>query len=147
MEYGEVLEKLAPCGLDCSRCVGFREGEIKELSSRMLELLGNYQRMAAVMQKYNPAFAAYKDFGEILKTFAGASCSGCRGINNTCPTPCIVKTCHKERTVDFCFQCADFPCAQQDKIPIGERWLKINQRLQKVGAIEYYEEQNRLPRY
>ncbi|MDD3268764.1 MAG: DUF3795 domain-containing protein [Syntrophomonadaceae bacterium] len=147
MEYGGVLEKLAPCGLDCSRCVGFQEGEIKKLSTRLIELLENYQRVAAIMQKFNPAFASYKGFEDILQTFAQASCTGCRSINNSCPTPCIVKTCHKEKAVDFCFQCPDFPCDKQAQIPIGERWLQINQRLQEIGAVEYYQEQNRLPRY
>ncbi|MEN6326571.1 MAG: DUF3795 domain-containing protein [Syntrophomonas sp.] len=147
MEYGEVLKRMAPCGLDCGRCIGYQGGEIQELSARLLKLLGNYQRVATIMQKFNPAFAAYKDFEEILKTFAQASCSGCRTANNSCPTPCAVKTCHKEKAVEFCFQCGDFPCDQQDKIPVGERWLKMNQRLQEIGVVKYYEEQSKLPRY
>jgi hypothetical protein len=28
MQYERVLLKLAPCGLDCSRCAGYRDGEI-----------------------------------------------------------------------------------------------------------------------
>ncbi|MEN6351448.1 MAG: DUF3795 domain-containing protein [Syntrophomonas sp.] len=147
MEYHEILSKLSPCGLDCSRCAGFKGGPISRLSSGLLEQLGNYRIMAAIMQNFEPAFASYEQFEGILKTFAAASCEGCRGEESLCPVSCRVKSCHKDKKVDFCFQCSDFPCDGQAEIPIGERWLKINQRMKEIGVEMYYEEQVQKPRY
>ena len=51
MDVAEARSRLAPCGLDCSRCADYEQGEIKEHSSRLLELLGNYQRLSMPMIK------------------------------------------------------------------------------------------------
>ena len=42
MDYSDVKSRLAPCGLDCSRCADYIHGEIKEVSTRLVDLLGNY---------------------------------------------------------------------------------------------------------
>jgi hypothetical protein len=46
MNYDDVLKHLSPCGLDCTRCVDYRDGRIKELSLTLRELLGDYDRVA-----------------------------------------------------------------------------------------------------
>jgi hypothetical protein len=147
MEYEQVLASLAPCGLDCSRCAGFKDGGIARLSRELLDQLGNYQRVAAIRAKFDPLYASYDKFEAILKELAAASCGGCRGENNLCGVPCRAKDCHREKAVDFCFQCGEFPCDQQNAIPIGERWLKMNQRMKEIGVEPFYEEQSKLPRY
>lgn len=42
-------------------------------------------------------------------------CPGCRSVKGLCPVlgePCATYVCAQEKKVDFCFQCADFPCAK-----------------------------------
>ncbi|RYD05937.1 hypothetical protein N752_06745 [Desulforamulus aquiferis] len=80
MNYNDILKHLAPCGLDCNRCAGFEGGEIKELSTRLLELLGNYDRLAKIMSTKTPAFSNFTEFKEILDSFSKGSCGGCRPI-------------------------------------------------------------------
>lgn len=46
MEKGEVIGKLSVCGLDCSRCADYENGEIRSLSSKLSELLNGYERVA-----------------------------------------------------------------------------------------------------
>lgn len=147
MEYKEVLSRLAPCGLDCSRCADYKEGEIKLLSENLLECLGNYKRLARLKADQKNEFSAYPQFEAILNSFSNASCSGCRGEDVQCPINCKAKTCHKEMAVDFCFQCVEYPCDDQSKILIGDRWKEMNDRMKAVGVVRFYYEQDKLPRY
>ena len=147
MDYSKVVKKIAPCGIDCSRCADYQDGEIKELSIKLLELLKGYERVAKVKSKINPAFEKYDKFKEVLEIFADASCGSCRSDNDKCPIDCHAKTCHKDKKVDFCFQCNEFPCSEQKDERIRERWMGKNNRMKEIGVIEYYIEQSKAPRY
>ena len=147
MEYKEAVRRLAPCGLDCSRCADYAGGEIQGLSIRLSELLNGYLRVAGVREGINPVYAGYPQFEEMLKSFAQAACSGCRGDNVLCPIECVAGQCTREKGVDFCFQCEEFPCSKKIDIQIRERWLKFNQRMKEIGAEEFCLEQSRFPRY
>lgn len=142
-----MLQHLAPCGLDCVRCAGYGHGEIKRLSGQLVELPGNYPRIAKIREETEPAFARYDHFAYILNRFANASCSSCRRDNVECFLTCPAKTCHRERGVDFCFQCRDYPCDKEFSHGFKERWRKMNDRMAEVGPVEFYHEQVKKPRY
>ena len=142
------LKHLSPCGLDCQRCADYEHGEIKQLSSRLAQLLGNYRPVAKMKTAKEPVFDGYSQFVEILTSFSNGSCSGCRGENVQCPiTTCSAQTCHKEKNVDYCFQCNEYPCEKQFTGRLRERWRYINDRMREIGLVEYYAEQIKLPRY
>lgn len=149
MDYERALRCISPCGMDCSRCADYENGEIKRLSLRLLELLGNYKPLAKMKANAKPFFNNYPEFHEILNAFAKASCSGCRGENVTCPIDCLAKECvkDKEKGIDFCNQCSDYPCEKQFKGRLGERFKELNDRIKEIGLVEFYEEQAKLPRY
>lgn len=148
MDYTSVLKHLAPCGLDCARCADYEHGEIKSLSAKLSQALGNnYARVAQMKSDNKEAFKNYAHFEEILSAFLQASCSGCRGDNVLCPIECTAKTCARERNIDFCFQCADYPCEVQFSGRLRERWIKINNRMKEIGVVDYYFEQLKSPRY
>ncbi len=147
MEYKEVVGRIAPCGLDCSRCADYAGGEIPKLSLRLGELLNGYLRVAKIKEEINPIFTGYPQFEEVLKSFAQAACSGCRGNNVLCPIECAAGECSKEKGVDFCFQCEEFPCSKKIAPQIQARWLKFNLRMKEIGVEEFYREQSRFPRY
>jgi len=113
MQYNDILKHLAPCGLDCARCAGYENGEIKQLSLRLIKLLSGYGRLAKIRANTDPTFAGYPQFKEILFLLSQGSCDGCRSDNSRCPMTCEAKTCHKEKKVDFCFQCDEYPCVKQ----------------------------------
>lgn len=147
MEYQEVLRHLAPCGLDCNRCAGFKGGEIKALSLRLTELLGGYDRLANMQADKIPAFSGYSQFKDVLAVFSQGTCGGCREADCSCPVNCIVKTCHKEKGVDFCFQCQEYPCSKQEHPLLRQRWQQKNDRMKEIGVVQFFEEQNKMPRY
>ncbi|MFZ5633410.1 MAG: DUF3795 domain-containing protein [Bacillota bacterium] len=147
MNYEDVLKHLAPCGLDCNRCADYENGEIKQLSLKLLQLLGNYRRVAKMKSEQKPEFNNYQQFEEMLASFSRASCSGCRGDNVLCFIVCQAKTCHREKGVDFCFQCDEYPCEKQFTGALRERWIQRNNRMKEIGAVQFYYEQLELPRY
>lgn len=147
MEYKEAVKRLSPCGLDCSRCADYAGGEILELSSRLVELLSGYLRVAKVKECQKPVFAGYPQFEEVLMTFSQAACSGCRGDNVLCPFECIACACSQEKGVDFCFQCGEFPCSKEIDPLIRERWLNFNRQMKEIGVVKFYQERSILPRY
>jgi len=49
--------------------------------------------------------------------------------------------------VDFCFQCREYPCDGQFEDRLRDWWRTINDRMKEIGAVAYYDEQSKLPRY
>ncbi len=147
MKYEEIMRRLAPCGLDCSRCLDYEDGEIGRLASRLLELLGNYERLALLKADAESSFKHYPEFRTLLARISEAACGGCRSDHAHSPVQCCVRACHREKGVDFCFQCKVYPCEKGLRGLIGERWKKMNDRMQEIGLEAYYDEQARQPRY
>lgn len=147
MEYEDAVMRIAPCGLDCSRCADKNGGEIQKTCITLSKLLEGYHRVARIREASNPALAYYPQFGEILKSFGTAACSGCRGDSNLCPIDCIAGECTKENGVDFCFQCEKFPCGKIADPRIHDRWLANNLRMKEIGAEAFCDEQSKRPRY
>jgi len=147
VDYREILDHLAPCGLNWFKCVAYAEGEIRLHSTRLKELLGSFDRYAERFSTFIPAFKNYRAFKEILSVLAQGDCKGCRSGEGKYPN-CVVLTCHREKKVDFCFQCREFPC---DKVNfdqnLKERWIRMNERMRRGGVETYYEETKDLPRY
>ena len=143
----EQIEGLAPCGLDCHRCVMYADGVIKRSASDLAAALEGFENMAPRVAARAPALANYQQFVEVLALFAGASCTGCRNGGATFPF-CAARTCFKEQGVDYCFQCSEYPCERNDYPEnFAERWRANNDRMREVGVEQYYRESLLLPRY
>lgn len=146
-EYGEILKTLAPCGLNCRKCIACNEGEIKTVSLKLQELLGSFDRYAERFSAFLPVFKNYPAFKELLAYFTEADCAGCRA--GSCKYPnCGVRDCHKQKSVDFCFQCDEFPCEKSNFDPdLKRRWIQMNNRMKDVSIESYFQENRNLPRY
>jgi len=145
-----ILEKLGPCGLNCSKCFAFSSGSIKKLSTDLNEKLGNFdiyaQRFAELLNE--PVFKKYPDFKEILVYFSTVQCKGCRNDECKLFTACNVKQCSRDHYVDFCFQCNEFPCKKHGfDEHLEKRWITINNRMKETGVEKYYEVIKDKPRY
>jgi len=147
MENSEIITKLSVCGLDCARCADYENGEIKMMSSKLFEMLSGYERIAELKSLNDPLFKEYPQFVQSLNRFGQGACGGCRSDNLKCPIDCHAKTCYREHSIDFCFECKEFPCDNQFEGKTRERWIYRNNRMKEIGAENYYLEQRKLPRY
>jgi len=147
MNDKEILEVLAPCGLNCTKCMAFARGDIKKNAGELKRLLGSFDNYALRFSRFAPVFENYPSFKKLLDYFAQAGCKGCR--NGDCVYPnCGVASCYKQKGVDFCFQCDEFPCEKTNFDPnLKERWIKMNRRMKEKGGEAYFDEVKDLPRY
>ena len=150
MNLNQIKNRLAPCGLSCEKCFAFTEGPIKNHSTELKKYLGNFdiyaQRFTIIVGEF--AFAKYLEFKELLHYFANVNCPGCRKTDCQLYKGCNVKKCYKEKKVDFCFQCSEFPCNNTGfDQHLYERWVKINSKMKEIGVEDYYNETKGIPRY
>ncbi|HEX2965804.1 MAG TPA: DUF3795 domain-containing protein, partial [Syntrophorhabdaceae bacterium] len=104
MDYDEIVKVLAPCGLNCAKCMAYADGDIKKNADELKKLLGAFDTYAKRFSSFNPVFEDYPSFKKVLNHFTQASCKGCRSGDCVYPN-CGVASCHKKKGVDFCFQC------------------------------------------
>lgn len=150
MDYNTIKNRLAPCGLHCGKCFAFADGEIKAASQKLQQALGNFevyaQRFVDVIDE--PIFKKYPDFKVLLSYFSSVECNGCRNEKCKIFSECKVRECHESKSVDFCFQCLDFPCSHTGfDEHLHKRSVDINIRMKEIGVEKYYEEIKDIPRY
>lgn len=146
-DYELVVSRLAPCGIDCERCVMAAEGRIRRLAVELADALAGFEGMAARMSDRSPALAGYQQFRDVLQLFSEAACPGCRAGGPPLPF-CASRTCAPEQGVDFCYQCAEYPCERNAyPEPMALRWRRRNDRMREVGVEQAYCESLEEPRY
>jgi hypothetical protein len=145
--YESILECLAPCGVDCERCAWYSGGRVqKEAASLRLNLEG-FERLAERVAQEHTALAGYSEFADVLEFLAKGSCAGCRASGSQLPF-CAARLCHREKGVDFCFQCEEYPCSRnQYPEMLKARWRMANDRMTQVGVEAFYRESLERPRY
>lgn len=97
-------ELLAPCGLYCGVCsiyIAHRDNNIK-FKDRLVNL-------------YKPLIESIDDI----------QCTGClsKGIIFSYCQSCPIKSCAKEKDLEGCYQCGDWPCKliKRFPIPVGKK--------------------------
>ncbi|MFW5487770.1 MAG: DUF3795 domain-containing protein [Desulfovibrio sp.] len=147
MQREELLQILAPCGLDCARCLSRAGGAIQQASKALVAGLGGFDKLAPRFANMNAVFEQYKGFQAVVEFLASGSCTGCRSggcLNGSCG----VKDCIREMGVDFCYECAEFPCDRSNlSSGLRDRWEQMNRRMKEIGEEAYLEETTRKPRY
>ena len=147
MDSEKILEALAPCGLDCQRCLSHTDGEIKAESIKLKNLLGNFDKYAEKFSAFVPIFENYPQFKMFLEFLTQGDCTGCR--NGECKNQgCMILQCYQKKGVNFCFQCDDFPCEKMDgDTHLKARWIQMNTRMKDIGVEAYFQETRNSPRY
>ena len=150
MEYNEILNKLGPCGLSCEKCFAFSNGKIQKHSVELKKNLGNFdvyaKRFIDLLDE--PVFKKYPDFKVMLNHFSNVECKGCRKDECKLFMDCKVKQCSKGHSVDFCFQCAEFPCKKHGfDEHLEKRWIMIQNEMNDTCVEDYYNKTKDTPRY
>jgi hypothetical protein len=142
-----LRDRIAPCGLDCGRCLDNPDSPIGRLARELARELGGFGKRAAFFARLDPAFAAYPEFESLLGRLGRGGCGGCR-TGNCLLADCRVKDCVRERGVDFCFQCPDFSACDPGLPPgLAERWRDNNRHMAAIGIKAYVVWLDDQPRY
>lgn len=143
-----IKRHIAPCGLNCGKCLAFEGGDIQRLSRELTDRLGpNFQAYADRLSAMNPALGNYGSFRDLLEYLGSGECGGCRG-QGCLFQACKVPACAGEHGVDFCFECKHFPCERHGMPPgLAERWRQNNESMRDTGLEAFYELSRQSPRY
>ncbi len=95
-----------------------------------------------------PLFAKYPDFKELPALLAKEKCNGCRKEKCVLFKTCKARGCAEEKSVDFCFECPEFPCTHTGfDQHLQKRRKAINLKM-RAGRVEtYYDEIKDKSRY
>jgi hypothetical protein len=147
-EQTPLTEIIAACGLNCAKCLAYEKGAIRAHSQALRELLGpHFDAYAERFAAMDPAFQDWPGFKRLLEFLGQGRCHGCRQ-GGCLFSACRVHTCIKVKGVDFCFTCAEFPCADHGLPPIlKQRWRQNNETMQQLGVERFWEKIKDLPRY
>jgi hypothetical protein len=147
MTQDELLRRIAPCGLDCGRCLDNPDSPIGQQARGLLRELGGFGRRAAFFSALDSTFAAYADFERVLERLGRGGCRGCRA--GTCLfADCRVKDCVGEHAVAYCFECGEFEACDPGLPPfLTERWRANNRRMGEMGLAAYARWLDAQPRY
>jgi hypothetical protein len=143
-----LIEIIAPCGLNCSKCLAYEKGDIRKHSQAIMELLGpNFDAYVERFANMEPAFQDYPVFKRLLTFLSQGRCGGCRQ-SGCLFTACGVHPCVKKKGINFCFECPEFPCTRHGLPSAQEgRWKSRNETMRALGLEGYYKKIKDLPRY
>lgn len=111
---------ISVCGLNCAKC------DIHQAS------YGNEKLLRETIEWFK------KERNETIKP-EQINCDGCRGSLKRHWSPeCKMMLCAKNRGLQYCFQCEDFPCTilnefSSDGIPHHKQTVKNMKRMKEVG--------------
>lgn len=149
MTRERIVAEVAPCGIDCSRCIALVGGDARTHAIALQEVFGDsFQKYAERFAEYIPVLKKYGEFREFIDFLAGVDCTGCRSRTDYENIRCGIIQCFRAKGVDFCFECGEFPC---DPAGIDDdlkrRWLAAGERMREIGLEAWYEEMKKRPRY
>ena len=143
-----IRDILAPCGLDCGKCLANPDSRIASLARELREELGGFAGYAARFAEFNPVFAGYPAFTALLDHMAdGGTCPSCRS-GKCLFAGCEVSRCTRERGKDYCSDCDEFPCAKANLPPhLDALWRMSTEGIRTMGAEAFYATIKDRPRY
>ena len=121
----EQFEFVAYCGLYCGLCAERSRipQQAAALQATMTEEGWPY---------WGPTMPDFTEFWRFLQKLTGEGCPGCRADGGY--PECPIRICARERGIDLCNRCPDFPCAHVEALAARyPTLLADNQRLRSVG--------------
>lgn len=151
----KILNSVAPCSMFCKTCTGCKYGDISYHAKELLRLLEGHEEFLDknLKKEYRHKLDEFKVFSKKLKNYASPKCSGCRkGRAEGCSIKnCFIPECCKERNINFCAECREFPCDKVNTSVYKEstikKWLDGNKEIKEIGIEEYYEKKKDVPHY
>ena len=124
------------------------EKSFEEIKLAFLNPELNIDKKISILLKYFTITEKYTDFKLMLDFFSDVNCEGCRITECQLYENCQVKDCIKNKNIDFCFQCTEFPCKRTGfDEHLEQRWIKINKKLKEIGLEKFHSETKNISRY
>jgi hypothetical protein len=130
----DALEYVTYCGLYCGLCA--ERTRIPRQAAALKQAMA--EEGWPFWGHTIPGFCGFWEFLEKLDADGG--CPGCRAGGGY--PECQIRRCARERGLDLCNECADFPCSYVEALAARyPTLLADNHRLQAVGLDRWLSEQ------
>ncbi|MBL7161658.1 MAG: DUF3795 domain-containing protein [Anaerolineales bacterium] len=127
------LEFVTYCGLYCGLCAARTRIPKRAAALQEAMTIGGWPDWGADI----PGFA---EFWRFLEGLATGGCPGCRAGGG--PPQCQIRNCARQRGLELCSRCPDFPCSRIEALgAIYPTLIADNRRLQTVGLEQWLSEQ------
>jgi hypothetical protein len=129
----DPLKFVTYCGLYCGLCAA--RTRIPRQAAALQQSMGDEG-----WPFWGPTMPDFTEFWRFLGELADEGCPGCRAGGGY--PQCQIRVCTRERGLEMCSQCPDFPCERVE--PLAARYptlLADNRRLQAVGLARWLAEQ------
>jgi len=124
----------------CAFC-DYYKGTIVKAAKTLLTLAERYGSLKLIANANNAY--TFNEFMKGLNWLASQNkpCKGCRFGGGWSWWPdCPVRDCCIQKGVDFCYECADFPCKKLREKPLLERkkaMIEANSQIKNMGIESY----------
>lgn len=149
MEREALLQHVAPCSLLCYTCPALKNGGIAKCANQLCRYFEGYYDFndANMPEEYRGWLQEFQTFYDRLARYTDRPCLGCRSdVKRGCIEDCVVPECVREKGIDFCAECPEFPCEKGKRFfaginnVIGKDWENGSRRIAEVGIERYFEE-------
>lgn len=157
MEKELLLNYVAPCSLLCYTCPALKNGAISQHAAKLCGYFDGYYDFndAFIPEQYRSWLTEFDSFYKSLGKYKDRPCPGCRNnpSDTGCIDGCVVPLCVKEKGIDFCAECTEFPCQKAKDFfltvnnTIGRDWENGSKRIAEVGIDRYFEERKNISHY
>lgn len=153
-----LLNNVAPCSLLCYTCPAYKDGAIAKCAAQLCKYFEGYYDFndANLPEQYRSWLDKFETFYNMLDRQSRRPCPSCRNnptSGSGCIDGCVIPSCVKERGINFCAECTEFPCAKATQFfcavneTICADWLSGSQRIKEVGIKQYFEERKLVSHY
>ncbi len=132
------------CGKNYCALCGYFRGSLVEAAKNLLVHAERYRSLRLIANGSNAC-----DFDEFMKGLRWLAsqdipCRGCRfGGGWSWWTNCPIRDCVLGKGIDFCYQCAEFPCKKLQEEPLLDRKkeaIEANYHIKQIGIERHLEE-------
>ncbi|NPV14335.1 DUF3795 domain-containing protein [candidate division WOR-3 bacterium] len=127
------LKDVAYCSLFCGLCSS--KNRIPQQAKALRQTMHNEG-----WDLWGNEFAGFKEFWKFLNGLVKGACSGCRQGGG--PPFCGIRKCARERKVEVCVFCSDWPCERIKGLAKGYHTLIPDaERMKRIGLDRWLKEQ------
>lgn len=136
MANQKLLRHVAYCGLYCGLCA--HRARIPQQATQLQRSM--YEEGYNNWYQYVPELKdTFPPFWQFLQKLAEKDCT-CRTSGG--PPDCKVRQCARQKNLEICTQCKEYPCALvQDIAEHYPTLIQDGKRLQKIGLEKWVKEQ------
>jgi len=129
------LEQVGYCGLYCGLCA--QNSRIPELSKRLQDTMEKEGYM-----HWGQGITNFKEFWAFLDGLCSSNKKMCCKMGNCGPPICTIKKCAREKELEVCVYCNEYPCGRiLGLAKVYPTLLADGKRLKETGIEKWVNEQ------